>query len=324
MGMKVVIVGAGAMGGLFAARLARGDGEVDVAVLDAAPEVVAAINAQGLTLQDKDGTETARVPATTGPADLGPADLAIFFVKAQHTAAAAQLARPLVTPATTVVSLQNGWGNSDTLAATFPPEQLVMGVTYHSATVLGPGRVAHTGQGATVIGPYLDDAPLDRAEGVRDVLARGGLEATVTPRVKTEIWKKLILNAATLPTAALTRLCAGDLGQPGPMLDLVDALAAEAVAVARAQGYAIDRDERIARIHAVLAGAGRGKASMLQDVEARRKTEIEVINGAVVRAAERSSLDAPLNRAMVALIGGLERGWRQEHEGAGAGGARSR
>jgi len=172
--------------------------------------------------------------------------------------------------------------------------------------------------GPTFLGPYLDGAPLERAEAVARLLSGAGIEATVTSRVKTEVWKKLILNAATLPTAALTGLCAGDLGQPGPMRDLVDALAAEAVAVAQAQGYDIDLDERLARIHAVLTGAGRGKPSMLQDAEARRKTEIEVINAAIVRTAQASGLAVPLNQAMVALIGGLERGWSASTDQPGA------
>jgi 2-dehydropantoate 2-reductase len=264
-----------------------------------------------LVLQNSDGTETARPQATTRPEDLGPCDVVFFFVKAHHTASAAQLARPIVGSSTTVVSLQNGWGNADVLADTYPPDRIVMGVTYHSATVIVPGCVAHTGKGATYLGPYIDEAPLDRAAAVGRLLGGAGIDITVTPQVKVEVWKKLILNAATLPAAALTRLRAGDLGQPGPMLDLVDALAAEAVQVARAQGYAIDLAERTERIHAVLAGAGAGKASMLQDVEARRKTEIEVINGAVVRAAEKVGMDVLLNRAMVALIGGLERGWQR-------------
>jgi 2-dehydropantoate 2-reductase len=221
------------------------------------------------------------------------------------------MARSLVGAGTTVVSQQNGWGNADVLAGVYLPVQLVIGVTYHSAMVLEPGCVAHTGKGPTVVGPYLDGVPLDRAERVGALLSGAGIDTAVTPQVKTEVWKKLILNAATLPTASLTRLRAGDLGQPGPMRDLVDAVAAEATAVAQAQGYDIDRQERIDRIHTVLAGAGQGKGSMLQDVEARRKTEIEVINGAVVRAAERAGIDVPLNRAMVALIGGLERGWAQ-------------
>ena len=305
--MRVAIVGAGAMGGVWAARLSAAG--TPVAVVDVSPNVVAAIATDGLVLQTRDGTETARPQATTRPEDLGPCDVVFFFVKAHHTASAAQFARPLVGSSTTVVSLQNGWGNADVLADTYPPEQIVVGVTYHSATVIAPGRVAHTGKGATYLGPYVAGSPLDRAVVVCQLLGAAGIDTTVTPQVKAEVWKKLILNAATLPTAALTRLSAGDLAQPGPMLDLVDALAAEAVQVARAQGYAIDLAEQTERIHAVLAGAGAGKASMLQDAEARRKTEIEVINGAVVRAAEKVGMDVPLNRAMVALIGGLERGW---------------
>jgi 2-dehydropantoate 2-reductase len=124
--------------------------------------------------------------------------------------------------------------------------------------------------------------------------------------VRTEIWKKLVLNCATLPTAALTRLSAGALAEAEEVLSLVDALAAEAVQVARAQGMEIDEDERREAIHAVLARAGAGKPSMLQDVLADRKTEIETVNGAVVAAAAEHGVAAPLNRAMVALVHGLE------------------
>jgi 2-dehydropantoate 2-reductase len=300
-------MGAGAMGGLWAGRLAAAGH--DVVAIDVSPDVVSAIARDGLVLQSGETSETVRVRATGDPSAIEPVDFVFFFTKAHHTAAAAAQARPLVAPETTVVSLQNGWGNAETLAGTYAPEQVVIGVTYHSATVLVPGHVAHTGKGATFVGPYGDDADPARAEAVGALLTAADMDAAVTPRVKTEIWKKLVLNAATLPTAALTGLRAGELGEPGPLLDLVDALALEAVAVARGQGYAIEAHERIERIHAVLAGAGAGKASMLQDVEARRKTEIEVINGAVLRAAERLGIDVPLNRAMVALIGGLERGW---------------
>ena len=306
--MKTAIVGAGAMGGLWASRLAHGG--ATVTVMDVAAEVIAAIASRGLILESAAGLETAFPAATTDPGAIGPVGVVFFFVKAHHTAAAAELARPLIGPDTIVVSLQNGWGNADVLASVFPPERLVVGVTYHSATVLEPGRVNHSGRGATFAGPYQDDAPLAGAEAVGRLLTGAGLDTTVTAAVKTEVWKKLILNAATLPTAALTGLRAGALGQPGSLLDLVDALAVEAVRVAQAQGFAIEEAERIARIHAVLAGAGTGKPSMLQDTEARRKTEIEVINGAVVQAAERLGIDVPLNQAMVALIGGLERAWR--------------
>lgn len=305
----IAVVGAGAMGGMLAAGLTAAGHET--VLVDVSEPLVKQINEHGLAVATKEGTTgTTRLRATANPGEIGAVEAVFFFVKAQHTASAAKLARPLVGPDTTVVSLQNGWGNAETLSAVYPAERIVVGVTYHSATVVGLGSVAHTGKGATFVGPYADGADLARAENIGKLLNAAAIEAEVTAFVKTEIWKKLILNAATLPTSALTGLCAGDQGEPGKLLELVDDLAKEATAVARALGYGIDSQERVERIHAILRGAGKGKSSMLQDAEARRKTEIEVINGAVVRAAEQAGVAVPLNAAMVALIGGLERGWR--------------
>lgn len=306
--MKVAVVGGGAMGGVWAANLALAGN--DVTVVDASPDVIGAVNERGLIVERGGASQTARVAATAEPAQLGPVDVVFFFVKAHHTRSAAGAARSLAGESSTVVSLQNGWGNADVLAETFSANQIVVGVTYHSATVKAPGTVAHTGTGETFLGPYVDGASLDRAEAVAELMQGAGFAATPTPEVKVEIWKKLVLNAATLPTAALTGLRAGQLGQPGEMLDLVDALAGEAVGVARALGYPIELEERVERIHRVLEGAGVGKASMLQDAEAHRKTEVEVINGAIVHTGRQQGVDVPLNQAMVALIHGLERGWQ--------------
>jgi len=306
--VRIAIVGGGgAMGGTWAGRLAGAGYEV--VVVDVAADAIAAIRSSGLTVDTVDGTITTHPDATTDPARSGLVDAVFVFVKSQHTRSAAELARPLVSSTTTLISLQNGWGNADVLAEVYPAEQMVVGVTYHSATVRAPAHVAHTGRGPTYLGPYVDGADLARAETIADLLGAAGIEPIVTASVKTEIWKKLVLNAATLPAAALSGLTAGELGQPGPLLALVDALASEAVVVANALGHLIDRDERLERIHTVLAGAGAGKASMLQDVEGHRTTEIDVINGAIVRNAVLMGIDVPLNRAMVALIHGLERSW---------------
>lgn len=313
MKTKIAIVGGGAIGGVWAARLAQSGN--DLSVLDVSAPVVEAISRDGLLVDRSagagSGSETVRVRATATPEELGQADLVWFFVKAQNTGAAARLARPLVGPDTIVVSQQNGWGNADVLAQTYAPERLVVGVTYHSATVVAPGHVRHTGQGPAFVGPYVDGGDVGHASKVAELLTAAGLETAATPAVKTEIWKKLILNCATLPISALTRLTAGSVGEPGPLLDLLDQVAAEAVKVARALGYDVTLDERLERIHAILRSGGAGKASMLQDVEGSRKTEIEVVNAAVVRAAENVGLgeQVPLNRAMVALVGGLERSY---------------
>lgn len=305
--MRVGIVGCGAMGGVWAARLSRA-GE-DVSVVDASPDVVERLASEGLGIADPDGDmATGPLRAHSSADGLTAVDVLYVFVKAQHTAAAAEMAKPLVTDATTVVTLQNGWGNADVLADHYPPPQLVMGVTYHSATVRGPGQVSHTGSGPTFVGPYMTDS-LDRSQTVADLQDGAGLLTTPTTEIRTEVWKKLVLNAVTLPTAALTRLNAGELGMSGTLRELLDELTRETVAVAKAMGLPVDAGERIDRIRAVLEGAGAGKPSMLQDVEAKRKTEIEVINGAVVREADRLGVAVPLNRAMTALIGGLEGSW---------------
>jgi 2-dehydropantoate 2-reductase len=304
---SIAILGGGAMGGMFGAQLAEAGHRV--LVVDVSSETVEAINRDGVVVETAQGTRVARLAATPNPVGSPLADVIFVFVKAQHTASAMQLARPLIGVETIVVSLQNGWGNADLIAESVDPRQLVVGVTYHSATLARPGRVRHTAVGQTFVGPFRDRDDLANAQVIAAIMAGAAIETTATGSVKTEIWKKLVLNAATLPTAALTTLRAGELGEPGPILDLVDALATEAVAVAVAQGFDIDRDERLERIHETLARAGAGKPSMLQDAEARRKTEIERINGAVVQAGDATGVAVPLNRTMVTLIGGLERAW---------------
>src|SRR5581483_1583666 len=204
--MRIAVVGAGAMGSIFAARLAQGGH--DVALLDVAAALVDRINAEGVKVVRGQESSVTRVRATTDPAEIGPVDAAVFFVKCYHTAAAAELARPLVGPDTTVASLQNGWGNGDVLAGVYPPERIVVGVTYNSGLVLEPGVVMHPADQPTLVGPFAD-GDARRAEALAQALASGGLATTVATPVRPEIWKKLILNAATLPTAALTGMNAG-------------------------------------------------------------------------------------------------------------------
>jgi 2-dehydropantoate 2-reductase len=303
--VRMAVIGAGAMGGMFGAVLATGG--ADVTLIDVSQSVVERIGAHGVVVR-RGGTErTVQVGASTDPHAVGPVDVVLFFVKCYHTEPAAQAARPLVGGETLVATLQNGWGNGDVLARHFDPARLIIGVTYHSGTTGGPGVVLHTNTTdvPTLVGPY-EGRDTANAQKLADAIAAGGLSAQATPNIRSEIWKKLVLNSSALPTSALTRLTAGALGLDGQMTEVVNNLARETVAVGRAQGLEVDEDERIAAIHETLVGAGSGKASMLQDVENDRRTEIDVINGAVVRAAERAGVDVPLNRAMVALIKGYE------------------
>ncbi len=301
--MRVAVVGAGAMGSIFGARFHQGG--LDTVLVDVVEPLVEKINASGVTVVQGDEEQVVRVPATTDPGSVGKRDLVVFFVKCYHTSAAARTAQPLVGADTVVASLQNGWGNGDVLAQVYDPAQVAVGVTYNSGTVLELGKVAHPGVGPTYVGPYADGSAT-RAERVAEAVAAGGLEVHVLAEIRQEIWKKLILNAATLPTAALTGMNAGALTVHAAMHELVDATAREAVAVARALGYEIEADERCEYIHALLTKAGPTKASMLQDFEAGWRTEVDVINGAVARAAGEQGVDVPLNQAFVSLVKGWE------------------
>jgi 2-dehydropantoate 2-reductase len=301
--MRIAVVGAGAMGSIFGARFKEAGHEA--VLVDVARALVEKVNADGVTVVRGGEEKVTRIEATSDPASVGVADVVVFFVKCYHTAPAAETARPIVGPGPVVASLQNGWGNGDVLAGVYDPSQIVVGVTYNSGTVLELGKVAHPGVGPTFMGPYAGES-LEGAERLAGALADGSLEADVISPIRPEIWKKLILNAATLPTAALTGMNAGALTAHGQMKELVSETAREAVAVARALGYDIDEQERIDAIHGLLERAGPTRASMLQDFEAGRQTEIDVINGAVVRAAGEAGVPVPLNRGFVALVKGWE------------------
>lgn len=302
---SVVVVGAGAMGSVFGGRLAEAG--VPTTLLDTDRELVERLNADGLRLVENGSERTLRVRASADPGELEPPAALLFFVKCHQTDRAAELVRPLASDDTAVVSLQNGWGNAATLSEIFGDERLVVGVTYTSATVLERGVVSSSGPGRTLLGPYVDRGADGLADTVGSALEAAGFPVEQPRPVLAEIWKKLVLNAATLPTAALTGLEAGALASSDEMRALVDAAAGEAVTVGRAKGFELDLDERLGSIHSTLERAGSGKGSMLQDVEAGRRTEIDVISGAVLRAAEEHGVDVPVTRALYALVAGLER-----------------
>ena len=303
--MKIAVIGAGAMGSVIGGLLARTGN--DVTLIETRREAVDAIKQNGLRIDDKAGPgETIRVRITDQPVEVGAVELALVFVKCYHTEAAVRNALPCIGPQTAVLSLQNGWGNGPRIAAIVGEEKLLLGVCYHSASVLGPAHVLHSGQGKTFIGEW-DGRMSERLADLAGVFTRAGIEVTPTTQVLEEIWSKLALNVCTLPNSALLRLCAPQLVQHPPMLDLMRALLREAVAVANAQNIDLDFDERWEAITGLLKRlAPTAKGSMLQDVEKQRPTEIDVINGAVIEAGKRLNIPTPYNQAMVWMIKALE------------------
>jgi 2-dehydropantoate 2-reductase len=309
--MKTAILGAGAMGSVFASYLAESKDEV--ILIDVAKPVVDSISSQGLIIRDKAGNEkTFRIAATAEPANVGGVDLLIVFVKCYHTEAAVRSALPLLRENSIVLSLQNGWGNASRIGNLVGPEKVLVGVSYHSATALGPGHVLHGGQGPTYLGE-LDGSVSERAEKVASFLASGGIEVQTSSEVVKDIWSKLALNVATLPSSVLARLTADRLLSSPEMQELMQNLLQEVIAVANAQDIRLNFDERWNAIVRLLKQlAPNTKGSMFQDIEQRRPTEIDVINGAIVEAGQSLKISTPYNRAVVSLIKALETGLQSE------------
>ena len=302
--MNIAILGAGAMGSAIGALLHKAGNPVTL--IDVSRPTLEAVRTRGLIIQNKAGEqETVRVQITDTPASVGVVDLLLVFVKCYHTEAAVQGARSLVGPGTSILSLQNGWGNAPRIASIAGEERVLAGVTYHSATVLGPGHVLHSNKGKTVFGE-LDGRMTDRVARIEEAFRSSGLEVESSGQVLTEIWKKLALNCATLPTTSLLRFYAGQLVEHEGTLKLMRAILAEVVQVAAAQRIAISEEERWETITSLLARAAGAKSSMLQDVENSRRTEIDVINGAIVEAGRRLGIPTPSNDAMYWLVRSLE------------------
>ncbi len=294
------------MGSVIGGTLARAGN--DVVLVDVAKGIVDAIEQHGLLIEDKTGQKsTIQLKATTDPNQVGPADLIIVFVKCYHTETAVRQAAPMMGPETVVLSLQNGWGNAAVISKLIGPERLLVGVSYHSAVLLAAGHVLHAGQGPTYLGE-MNGAMSPRVKAITELFGSAGLAITPSTNVLTEIWSKLALNAVTLPTSASIRVTADKLLQSSEMEGLMQALLTEVVAVANAQNIPLNFDERWEAISSLLKRlAPNTKGSMLQDVERRNQTEIDVINGAIIEAGQRFGIKTPYNHSMLCLIKALEK-----------------
>jgi 2-dehydropantoate 2-reductase len=306
--VRVTIVGCGAVGSLFAANLAQLD-DVEVWAFDLDREHVAAINEHGLRLSGA-GEIVGKLSATTDAAELPPSDFGIVATKCMHTAAAIEATAGAFANGS-VCSVQNGVGNEEALAQHV--ERVIRGTTFPAGRVVEPGHVQWDVKGDTTIGPFEPSpAPTADVEQLADACTRGGMPTQAVADARGPQWRKLIFNAATNPIGALTGLTHGRVVEDAELRRLVSELVDEGKAVAAAQGIELDADPEELIDHAARPDVAYDhKASMLQDVEARRPTEIDYLNGGIARFGREQSVPTPMNDAVTALIKGLEASWKQ-------------
>jgi 2-dehydropantoate 2-reductase len=306
--MRICIVGCGAVGSIFAAHLARLDG-VEVWGYDVSREHVDAINRTGLRISGA-AEFTIRMKASSDPSEIPRCDFGIVATKAIHTAQAIAQAARIFDGESAVCSVQNGVGNEELIADHV--QWVVRGTTFPAGHLIAPGHVGFDIKGDTWIGPFEPKpAPMKKVEELAGMLSRSGMHTIALADARGAQWTKLIFNAATNPVGGLTRLDHGAATRFEPTSELFKALINEGKAVAQALRIELHGEPW----ELVMKGAnapGKHKASMLQDIEARRQTEVDFMNGAIVHWGEKCSVPTPLNRAVWELVKGLEHSWKSD------------
>jgi len=301
--MKIVVVGAGAMGCLFSAFLSRSKEELWL--LDKNKDKAARINENGISLEGVSGTWQAKVKTTANIEDIGKSDLILLCVKSFHTKQAVEQIKPLLGQNTRILTLQNGMGNIEIISELAGEERVIGGVTSEGATLLDTGRIRHAGRGETIIGMIAGKTPVEM-RGIREVFNRCGFETKMTRDIKGLIWSKLIINAGINALTAITGLPNGRLTEfEGTKRILRDAVT-EATRIAKRKRVKLLYDDPLAKVEAVCEGTAANLSSMLQDVLRKKRTEIDYINGVVVRLGQELGIPVPANKFLVDLVKTIE------------------
>ena len=299
--MHIYIIGPGAMGCLFAAALGKAGHEVTL--VDHLEERAAVISGQGIHVEGVTGTYVVKVPVIVSIPP-NPPDAVLFCVKSNQTQDVASTLRSWLQGAKVLITLQNGVGNREILSDLFGADRVLGGVTAEGATLLGPGKIRHAGKGETVIGPTT--LPGGYADYFSSILAGAGFEAHSEERVDDLIWGKLIINVGINALTALTRLRNGRLPQIEESYAVMKEAVSEAAAVARAKGIHLPFADPLARVEEVCHLTANNIASMLQDVMRKKPTEIDFINGAIVREGKALNIPTPVNATLTSLVKVIE------------------
>lgn len=307
MSQNVVVLGAGAMGSLFGGLLAEGG--LKVTLIDPWQEHISRIKEDGLKMVGFGGDRFIPIAATTNPADVDSADIVFVQCKANFNAAAAESIQHLFTADTNTVaiSFQNGLGNEEELAEYFGEDRVLGGLTAQGANVEGPGVIRNHAELPSYIGEMAGGIS-ERTTAITALLSAAGLPTEPSEHIRLDIWRKLMANIAISATSGITGLNIGQIFNQHLADDVSYAALAEAVAVANAAGVALSADEAKEILGKIAGpnGTPGNKSSLRVDIENKRPSEIDYINGAVVKLGKKHGVPVPVNQTLVTLVHGLQ------------------
>ncbi|MDD5128306.1 MAG: 2-dehydropantoate 2-reductase [Candidatus Omnitrophica bacterium] len=309
--MKIVIVGPGAMGCLFAAFLSKSREEVWL--LDKNKENAAKIHELGISIEGVSGSWQAKPKTTTNIQDIAKADLIIICVKSFHTKQALEQIKPLLQQNTKIMTLQNGVGNIEIISELTGEERVIGGVTNEGATLVETGKIRHAGRGETLIGTIDGKVPVE-IRSIREIFNKVGLQTKLSRDIKGLIWSKLIINAGINALTAITRLPNGRLTEFEGTKRILREAVTEATRIAKRKRIKLIYDDPLAKVEAVCEGTSGNISSMLQDVLKNKRTEIDFINGVIVRLGQELGIAVPTNKLLVDLVKTIESSYKQRLE----------
>ncbi len=301
--MKIAVVGPGAVGCLLAALFAKA--KEDVFLVDKSKERSEALSKGGVSVEGLGGSWNVPVRACVFGAELRQADLAILCVKAYDTKEAAVSLQRFTGDSTLVMTLQNGIGALEQLEEIFPPERVLGGVTGLGATLLGAGSVRFAGRGETVVGRS-DGSMTAGMRPLRESFTRAGLPFRFTRDIKGALWSKLIVNVGINALTALTQLPNGALLKYEGTRRILRAAVTEGVKVAKRKRLRLQFDDPLAKVESVCEATALNRSSMLQDILKKKRTEIDYINGVIVRLGQELGIPTPVNSLLLDLVHGLQ------------------
>lgn len=304
--MKIAVIGCGAMGSIYAAKLAAAGN--DVLAIDSYQPSIDQIARHGLRVTGPGYDQTVPLRAAT-TAPLEAMQLIVLAVKAVDVTAGAQQALSMLDTDTPVLTIQNGLGSAETVAGIVGDHRVAVGIASgFGAARVAPGHVRHNAMRAMRFGAY-SSLPFATVEAIAAAWTDAGFEAAAVTDIAAMQWEKLICNVAYSAPCALTGMTVGQVMDDPEMGAVSRAAAAEAWTVARASGIAVAVTDPVAHVRAFGAGMPDAKPSALLDHEAHRVSEIDVINGAVPRQGARVGVEAPVNATLTAVVKAVERGW---------------
>jgi 2-dehydropantoate 2-reductase len=301
--MRITIIGAGAMGCLFAGMLCESGHTVSL--LARKPEQVELINNRGVVIVSATDRRTIRVRATTDPAEIKETDIAMLFVKNSQTRSAADTASRILGNTGYILTLQNGMGNSRLIAEFIDERRIITGTTAHGAMLLALSVIQHSGTGITLMGHLNGDLKaISMATKVAALFSGSAIPARSVNNIKPPLWNKLFVNVGINAITALTGIRNGQLSDSIHSRRLVAAAVCEAVDVAHGLNINIEeqKDMIVESVFAVVRATANNRSSMGQDIDRHNLTEIDAINGYIVRKAKEINLLAPVNQTLVSLI----------------------